>query len=285
MTEWIDFLVYAVQNVLFWFVMPRQGRRFTVPMIADRNAAWVAANPDTVMRLERSTWFVNAYTLWAIASVAVLLMATLDLAPFGGRAPKWELLKDLHATFMIGGMLGWFAAMLLWSRWLTKYVPLAETRHATLRPRAASDYLPLSWRVVVETLTVLHLGLWLAIPALGYPTGAKYWQGFAFIVAVTILVAVVAALVPRRRPGYPERIFGENYRRVELKVAYILRLLPLNAGAMMIGELVFGLEVDRIGNLVLVAAISAVFLVLLRLRPVGGAQGAVESRLTAPARR
>jgi hypothetical protein len=100
---------------------------------------------------------------------------------------------------------------------------------------------------------------------------------------VTVLCAVVAALTPRRRPGYPERLFGEAYRRVELKVAYVLRLTPLTAGAMMLGERVFGFEVARVGNLALVCIVSAILLVFLRLRPVATSQSEIASERRLPA--
>jgi hypothetical protein len=274
MTEWVDFLIYATQSVLFWVLLPRQGRSFTLPMIADRNPSWAATHPGVVVRLERSRWFLNTYYVYAAVSVALLLLITLDVVPpLRADVPKWEVLHDLHYTFMIVGIVGWGAAMLAWSRWLARYVPLADMRRATLRPRIASDYVPRSWRVVVETLTVLHLGVWLAVPVLGVAVDAAYWGRFAFIVFVTVLFAVVAALMPRRRTSYPDRIFGEGYRRTELKVAYILRVVPLIAGAMMIGESVLGLEVDRVGNLVLTCVISAILLVFLRLRPVQGSHG------------
>jgi hypothetical protein len=147
MSEWIDFLVYASQLLLFWIFLPRQGRSFTLPMIADRNPSWAAAHPQIVTRLERSRWFLNTYYAYAAASVAALLLLTLGIVSLRAGAPKWEVLKDVHGTLMMVGMLGWFAALLAWTRWLAKYVPLAETRRATLRPRVASDYLPRSWRV------------------------------------------------------------------------------------------------------------------------------------------
>lgn len=284
MTEWIDFLVYSIQILLFWIFLPRQGRSFTLPMIADRNPNWAAAHPQVVAQLERSRWFLNTYYVYAAASVAWLLLITLDIvSPLRNDVPKWEVLHDLHMSLMMLGVLGWFAALFAWQRWLVKYVPLADTRRALLRPRAASDYVPRSWRIGVETLTVLHIGVWLAVPALGIAVDAAYWGRFAFIVFVTILFAALVMLTPRRRPGYPERVFGDGYRRAELKVAYILRLTPLIAGAMMLGEKVFDLEVDRVGNLILTCVISSILLVFLRLRPMPASQPehSGERRLTA----
>jgi hypothetical protein len=268
MSEWVDFFVYAVQVVLLWVFLPRQARTLTWPWIADRNPGWIAAHPEAVGRFERSRWFVNTCYLCATACVSLLLMAMLDLLPLRVDAPKWEVMKDLYATFMIIGMLGWFAAWFAWARWLAKYVPLAETRHATLRPRVTSDYVPLAWRIVVEVLTVLHLAVWLVLPALGLAGGADYWSRFTFIVFATIVVTVFAAVALRRPPGYPDRIFGEGFRRIEVRLTYVLRLVPLIPGAMMIGEDVFGLDVDRIGHLPIVCVVSAGLLVVLRLRPV-----------------
>lgn len=274
MSEWIDFVVYAAQIVLFLVYMPRQGRGFTHAMIADRNPGWAAAHPDIVLRLERSRWFLNTYYVFAAASVAALLAITLGLVPpLRADVPKWEVLKDLHGTLMLVGVLGWLLATFAWTRWLAKHVPLAELRRATLRRRVASDYVPRSWRVVVETLSVVHLGMWLAVPLLGIAVDAAYWGRFAFIVAVTIVFAFVAAWIPQRRASYLDRLFGEAYRRAELRIAYILRVTPLIAGAMMLGEKVFALEVDRVGHLILTCALSSILLVFLRFKPVDARGG------------
>jgi hypothetical protein len=87
------------------------------------------------------------------------------------------------------------------------------------------------------------------------------------MVAMSALLAVVAAVVPRRRPNFTDRLFGDGARRVELKLAYVLRLTPLIAGGMMISEQVYGLDPDRVGHLLLVSVVSTIMLVLVRLRP------------------
>ena len=180
MSEWIDLAIYVTFIVLIFVLLPRHGRQFTLPMVADRNPEWLARNRDVVARLERSRWFLNACYVWAAVCVTVLLGVMLDLiVPFGTRAPKWENLKDLNGILVIVGALGWGACSLLWLRWLGTHVPLAETRRASLKPRVASDYLALPWRVAVEALTVLHLGTWVVLGAMGLGSGARYWSGFA----------------------------------------------------------------------------------------------------------
>lgn len=275
MSEWVDFVVYAGQILLFWVFMPRQGKSFARSMIADRNPAWLAAHPHVVESIERSRWFLNTYYVYAAASVAALLLVELGFVSLRAGVPRWEVLKDVHGTLMLVGVLGWLLATFAWTRWLAKHVPLAETRHATLRPRVASDYVPRSWRIVVETLTVIQLAVWLAVPASGIAVDPAYWGRFAFIAAMTIVFAIVAAWIPQRRQSYLDRLFGEAYRRAELTVAYILRVTPLIAGAMMLGEKVFELEVDRVGHLILTCVISSILLVFLRLKPIDAQGGAL----------
>lgn len=270
MSEWIDFALYATFIVLIFVLLPRHGRQFTLPTVIDRNPEWFAERRDIVARLERSRYFLNACYLWAAVSIAVLLGVTLDVIgpPFAGEAPKWEVLKDLNGTFLIVGLLGWGFCTLLWFRWLGTHVPPADTRRATLKPRAVSDYLAPRWRIAVEALTALHLGAWLVIGALGLAGGARYWLGFAFFVAITVAFAFLAAAVPRRRPGAADRVFGDGYRRVELGAAYLMRLTPAIPGGMFISEQAFGLDPDRTGNLLLVALVCAMAALFLRLRPV-----------------
>jgi len=283
MSEWIDFGIYVVQLLLVCVFIPRQGSRFTLPAIADRNAEWLANHRDLATRLERNRRFVHFCYVWGAVSVVVLLGAALDFVrpPTDASAPKWEVLKDLHATSVIGLVLVWSAWALLWLRWLATHVPPAEVRRATLKPRVLSDYLSWPWRIAVEALTVLHLGAWVVIGALGLAGGARYWSGFALIVVMTALFAFVARSTPRRRPGYPDRIFGDEYRRVELRAAYVFRLVPLIPGGMLISEEAFGLDPDRVGHLLLVSVISAIAIVFLRLRPVSppSAEFGVASRL------
>jgi hypothetical protein len=269
MSEWIDFAVYVTLIVLIFVLLPRNSRRFTLPAIADRNPEWIVSHRDVAARLERSRWFLDACYLWAAASIAVLAGVALDLIPpFGAAAPKWEVLKDLTSTFVIVGALGWAVGTVLWLRWLGRYVPLAETRRATLKPRVVGDYLSWPWRLAVEVLTMVHLGAWVVTGALGLAGGVRYWSGFALIVSMTVLFAVWAALAPRRRPGLADRLFGEEYRRIELRIAYMLRLTPLIPGGVLIAEQALGLDADRVGHLLIVLVVNVMALICLRLRPV-----------------
>jgi hypothetical protein len=274
MSEWVDFVVYFTLIVLIFVLLPRHGRQFTLPMIADRNPEWLARNRDVVACLERSRWFLNACYVWAAVSVVVLLGVKLDvIAPIGSQAPKWEVLKDLNSTLVIVGFLCWGVCSLLWFRWLGTHVPPAETRRATLKPRRVSDYLALPWRIAVDALTVLHLGAWIVIGALGLAGGAKFWGSFAFFVGMSAFFAVFANLSPRRRPGYLDRVFGEAYRRVEIRVAYLMRVWPVVTGAIVMTELMTGAELDRAAHLLIVSFVCVMALMVLRLRPVAPSPG------------
>jgi len=275
MSEWIDFGIYVTLIVLLFVVLPRHGRQFTLPMIADRNPEWLARNRDVVARLERSRWFLNACYVWAAVSIVVLLAVQLDVVapPFGSNAPKWEVLKDVNSTFFIVGLLGWSGCSLLWLRWLGTHVPPAETRSATLKPRLVSDYVALPWRIAVEGLTVLHLGVWIVIGALGFAGGAKFWGAFAFFIGMSVLFAVFAYFVPRRRPGYLDRVFGDTYRRSEIRIAFFMRVWPVVTGAIVMTELMTGADLDRLAQLLVASFVCVLALMVLRLRPVAPGSG------------
>jgi len=267
MSEWIDFTVYAVQGLLFWVFLPRQGRQFGAPMITDRNPDWLAAHPEVTAYLENSTGFVKIWYAWATISVAFLLAVRLGWRPFGGTGPSWGVLKDWHMLLLMFGVLGWFASAGLWFRWLKRNVPLADRRSATLRPRTTAEYLSMPWRVTVETATALHLAAWVVVGVTRTELVPNYWGKFVFIVAMTVFFAAFALLVPRRRPGYPDRIFGEVYRRVEMRVVYVMRLSPIVAGGMTLAEQLVGGDFDRAAHLALVLLVSGMLAAFLFLRP------------------
>lgn len=269
MSEWIDFAVYATQIVVLFALLPRQILRFKVPAIIDRNPDWAAAHPEPMRRIERSRWFENALRVFAVVGIAVLLAVRLGLVESGlaaRDAPGWEILKDAHGALLGLAVLGVLLHLLGWTRWLRRNVPLATRRSATLKPRLAGDYLTRPWRIATEIVTFGHVALWLVLPAVGLGGGVEYWGHFAFVAAVTVLAAIVSYLVPQRRPGYADRILGEECRRVEIRIVYLLRLAPLTTGAVHLGE-VLGFDLARAGHLSLVLLTCAAALVFLRLRP------------------
>lgn len=274
MSEWIDFGIYATQIVLFWVLLPRQARGFGLPTIAERNPAWLVAHPEVTAYFQHNTNYLRAWYAWAAFCIAVLLGLMLGWRPLwlaDSAAPLWEMLKYTQALLMFTGMLGWFASTAVWFRWLKRTVPLTDTRTATLQPRETRNYLSLGWRIVVEVLTVLHIGAWLVVAAVQDGLTAIFWRKFVAMVALTVFFAVFAWLVPRRRQGYPDRLFGETYRRVEVRVAYVMRLAPLIGSAMALGHQLTGQDFARQGYLLLSLFVCALAGVFLLLRPAASA--------------
>ena len=277
MSEWIDFAVYVTLIVLLWVLMPRQSVQFTVPAILDRDPEWPAKHPDVMIAVQRSRWFVSTFYAFAAVSIAVLLALQLgvEVPPFSAaEAPSWRVLQGAHGALLVIGLAAYFACFFVWLRWLGVNVPLAARRHASLTPRVASDHVPLPWRVATEILTVVHIAVWLVAPALGFGGGADYWGRFAFTAAVTVLFAALSYLLPQRRRGYADRLFGDAYRRVELRVLYIMRLTPLTLGAIHLGDAVLGLDLARAGHLALILILCGLLLAFLRLRPIEPGTGA-----------
>lgn len=281
MSEWIDFAFYAFQIVLLWVLLPRQSAQYTTLAILDRDAEWPAKHPAVMQSLLRSRVFLNMFYVFAVLSIGVLLSLRLGfqfrILSGTTETPSWEILKDAHSALLIIGLIMYFGSFFFWTRWLAVHVPLAPRRSASLKPRHARDYLPRSWRIATEVLTVGHIALWLLVGALGWAGGAKFWWSFAAIAGMTVLFAAIAYFVPRRRPGYPDRLFGEAYRHVEMRIACFMRLWPLAAGAIGLSELITGVDLARAGHLVIVSFVCLLALMLLRLRPVAPASGATPS--------
>jgi hypothetical protein len=272
MSEWIDFALYGFQIVLLWVLLPRQSAQYTVPAILDRDPEWPSKHPAVMQSLLRSRVFLHAFYVYAALSIAVLLALRLGfqfrILSGTTETPSWETLKDAHGTLLIVGLVMYFGSFFLWTRWLAVHVPLAPRRSASLKPRHAGDYLPRSWRIATEVLTMGHIALWLVARALGWVGGARFWWTFAAIAGMTVLFAAIAYFVPRRRPGYPDRLFGEAYRHVEMRIACFMRLWPVAAGAIGLSELITGVELVRAGYLLIVTFVCLLALMLLRLRPI-----------------
>jgi hypothetical protein len=270
MSEWVDFVVYTAVIMLLFVFLPRHGTQLALPMIGDRNPQWLASHRAVAASVERSRWFVRACYGWAAVSITTLLAVTLDLigAPFSDETLKWEVLKDVHGSLLIIGMIGWAAGALHWWRWLATHVPPAEIRRATLTPRTADDYLARPWRVAVEAATVLNLGAWIVMRLLGFFEGDKFWGYLALLAGMSALFAVFSYGVPRRRPGYADRLFGDAYRRVEMRAVYTMRLWPLAISAIGVAEMITAIDFARTANLLISCLICGLVLMFLGLRPI-----------------
>jgi hypothetical protein len=270
MSEWIDFFIYAAQIVLIWLFLPRQSVRYTVPAIVDRDPGWPAAHPAAMRALEQSRWFLRTFYAWTAVCLGVLLAARLDLLPEAlapAGVPTWEVLRRAHGVLIVIGLVGYFACFLVWLRWLAVNVPLAAERRAVLKPRAMGDYLSLPWRAVTEIVTAGHIAVWLILPALGFGGDGQYWGRFAFIAVMTVAFALYGYFVPQRRPGYADRLFGEAYRRAELRVVCLMRIALLTTGSVGLGE-ALGFDLAREAHVALQIMLCGMALAFLRLRPV-----------------
>ena len=69
-------------------------------------------------------------------------------------------------------------------------------------------------------------------------------------------------------------MFGDAYRRAEIRVAYAVRLLPVVLGSIVMAELLTGADLARPAQLLVVSFVCVLALMVLRLRPVAPVSGA-----------
>jgi hypothetical protein len=227
MTEWVDFSVYAVMAVAYWFVSASWARAMVVQMVADRNEDWLAANGERVVTLlcgrwmVGSTWFRRCCYAWGAISLVALLARQLDVWPASASraagSQPWEALKDVHATLLIIGLLGYFAIIVVSTRLIQKDVPLAERRRASLTPRTLRDFVPRWFSIGAYILVGLHLAAWIVVGILGLSASPDFWIRFAAPAMFSAILLLVAhATVDRRFSD----LLGMHDRRTGIRFAF-----------------------------------------------------------------
>jgi hypothetical protein len=260
MTTWVDFCLYAAFALVVWGSIP-PSRRFTLPVIADRDPEWLGRHPDIERRLTRSRWFHRSCRGWGALTVVMLVAVQVGLWPgsSGAGGSRWELLKDVNSILLIAGLVYLFGCALCFERWLRTTVPLAARRQASLVRRSVDDHVPRPIQHAVYGIVGLHLAAWLLAGIVGRYASAEFWAMLAFqYVVATILLAVVLVSV-RRRPNAMDRIFGERYRRLEVRLAFAAQLVPLMNGAARLYEYTQGATpgiLNRLLHLALVALVA-----------------------------
>jgi len=269
MSEWVDVVVYASLIAVVWGWFPGWSSQLTVPVIADRNPAWLADHPGNAQQFVVRRWFRWSCLVWGLASLLALLAFQFEFWPqrlaFLRGAPQWEALRDLNSFMLLSGLTYVAVCSLLFFRWLHTNVPLSARRQATLHRRSIDDYVPQTIRYAVYAVMALHLASWATVGVTGrYVTGA-FWSEMAFQVVISGVFLLLMVTAVHRRPGAMDRIFGPGYRRTEVLVACVAQLLPLPNGVTSLYGQVAGNSsstVDRFMHLGLVLFVVALAMLL-----------------------
>ena len=265
MSEWIDLLVYAAFMLILWFALPAANARFTLPVIEDRNREWLAAHPELARRVASGRWFRAAASLLGAASIAVLVAVQVGAWPAAWSAPafepeRWMVLSNVFTALAMLWLVFFAAGAMIFQRWLTRAVPLADHRQASLEPRSVSTYTPRTLRAVVYGAVGVHLAAWVAVGVLGRYSSDAFWWNVAFQFVIATTIAFIARMIAERRPHAMDRIFGPAYRRGEVRFALVAQLLPLVNGGARLYEEIAGVtvpDVDRVARLGLVVFMMA----------------------------
>jgi hypothetical protein len=245
MTDWIDFAVYAAFLFALYFAQPTTQQRLIVPLLADRNAEWVAAHPDTVRRIAASRWRLwLSYGLGAI-SLAVLASYQLGLwhlPPTRGGfiPPKWAVLWNLAmagmiAAMVIGGAIG------LWAHFAIKrLIPVAPRRQATLERRSLDTSVPRWVQHVTYALVMINLAAWIVVAILGRYSSPDFWNRLVTMFGLSGFFFWATRAMVARRPNALDRIFGAAHRTWEVRLTFSTLLVPPMIGALRLSEEIAG---------------------------------------------
>jgi hypothetical protein len=284
MTDWIDFSVYAAVNAFFWFVMPAGISRTGLLWAMDRNPRWLSEHPQTAAKLND-----NRRYLWTCYVLGTLCLAALAACQLGfwpqalsAPAPEhWRVLKDVNSATVLVAVAFYCVSTFVFGR-VSRNVPLADQRQASLEPRTIDDFVPRRFRVATYSLVCGHIAAWLGAGAWLAYTTPSWWANvvkfggaaLAFVVTHLVFLGIVRFCVDRR-PNTLDRLFGPAYRLREVRSAFAFNLLPpITGGLRLYSELTSSMIADRLSHLGLVFAMLVLGVSLLRPlkeRPVSGA--------------
>ena len=264
MTDWIDFAVYAAFLIALYFVQPGMQRRIFVPMLADRNAEWVAAHPDLVRGMAARRWpFWLSYAL-GTASLAVLASAQLGLwqppmMSHGGALPKWMWLWSLAMDAMLVAILVGAPIGIASHFQLKRLIPVAARRQATLERRSLDTSVPRWIQLATYALVLANLAAWLVAGVLGTHSSPIFWVRVALMFFLSGFFFMVTRAMVARRTNAMDRIFGPSYRPWEVRMTFSTQILPPIVGAVRLYEEVTGtqlFDISRAMQLSLAALIA-----------------------------
>jgi hypothetical protein len=126
-------------------------------------------------------------------------------------------------------------------------------------------------------MTVLNLGAWIVSGCSGSWTATSFGDTLRYSPAWSALFAVFSYRVPRRRPGYADRLFGEAYRTRRDASRIYDAPLATRVGAIGAAEMITAIDFAHAANLLISCLICGLVLMFLGLRPVAPANDAIRS--------
>jgi hypothetical protein len=265
MTEWIDYGVYVAFIAGFYFAYPHLFASSNRSVLAQRNADWLASHPEAPTRFSGSRAYLWTSYLCGAAWLVVLTVYQTGALPAPAAAPseKWQLLWAIQCACGLFGLALCCAGALAFQLRVLRSVPIAEQRHATLERRAIDTFVPRLLRLGVYTVVSLHLGAWLAVGALRLYSTPGFWARVVSFFCLSAIFWGMTYLVVTRRPIAAARLLGPPIRRAEVRLAFLMQLLPVIIGTATLYEEVTTAPVGdimRAIQLVLIGFIATVFL-------------------------
>lgn len=273
MTSWIDFAIYALLLIVLWFVNPRVMSRLAIPMLADRNAEWLAAHPEVVEITRNRRWHIRLHDALGTVSLTVLLTLQLGFW-FPGQeqgqptVEPWIALWGITTLLVIAYLVVIGSTGLYYHRIVNRYIPIGERRQASLERRSIGDFVPVWAQLVTYALVMINLTAWVVTAISGQHDAPLFWTRLVLLFALSVFFHFAAVAAVARRPNAMDRVFGPPYRRKEVHLAFSMQLLPPIIGAVRLYEeladtIVF--DINRAMQLGLVLMIIAAFLSFARL--------------------
>jgi hypothetical protein len=275
MTDWIDFALYGIFLAVFWFLFPVTVSRAGLVWVADRNADWLSQHPEVAANLGKNRTYVRTCFVLGGISLALLTACQIGFWPRALSAPEfapehWMVLKELNTLLVLPALAVHLGSSYLFGRWL-RTVPLTTQRSASLIPRSIDDLIPKRIRVATYVAVVAHLAAWLGAGAWLTYASPELWArnlaqfgGAALVFLLTHAIFLWFTRVNvNRRPNALDRIFGDGYRRHEVRAAFAFNWLPPITGTLRLLEELGNTAFDfgRLSHLGIVLAVLLLFAV------------------------
>jgi hypothetical protein len=282
MSEWIDFSVFVLFNVVMLFMMPRLGMQLTKLTIAERNPEWAAEHTTVLpqiagsLLLRAACYFCGA--LGIAASLAFMLYG--DQVTWLSTKP-WQTLSAINAIPALAGGVFLVMQSIVATRRIERHVPLAERRQATLQRRSMENFVPAWIRMAIPALQIAIFG-GVAVAGLLADAPASHWTGLGVGVFASVMVGIVTVSTVEQRANSLDRLYGAAFRRFSVHTLVGFQFLILFWAAMGLYQYVTGstaIDAKRIGFLsIILFPLLATLASLARFRKPPSDDGSGEAQ-------
>lgn len=257
MNDWIIFALAVSQIVVLYWLCTRNFFAVINKIYLDKNVAWIRDNPAFYARFSQAKYAV--FLMYVIGAFWLFGLAST----FDDKTDEKLFFYTIMPNFVWQLVLTVYVIVMYFR--ISKKIPLAAKRSASLVRRTLGDYVHPLWTVLWVGCYLFVFGAYVVALSNQQIDMNTFLYRLIYVFVVLLLTAAFVRYSVRRKKHFLDDVFGSSFRRWEVIANFVFSML---GGALvvlwvMVNDLTSSLWATQISMAVAMSVVTQLLLIYL----------------------